>query len=122
MGNPDPAHISTSYSERQNLNLRMQLRRFARLTNGLSKKVENHAAAFAIYSMYHNFVRIHQTLRVTPAMEAGATDHLWAIEEMLAVLDAKEKKNISNRPTTGATASLTLLRTSYRLKDYHLQA
>src|SRR6266568_5898741 len=96
MGNPDPKHISTSYSERQNLNLRMQLRRFTRLTNAFSKKVENHAAAFAIYSMYHNFVRVHQTLRVTPAMEAGVTDHLWTIEEMLAILDANEKKNISN--------------------------
>jgi hypothetical protein len=95
-GNPDSRHISTSYAERHNLNVRMQMRRFTRLTNAFSKKVEHHAAAFAIYSMYHNFVRVHQTLRVTPAMEAGVTDHLWTIEEMLAVLNTKEKKNISN--------------------------
>jgi IS1 family transposase len=95
-GNPDPEHISTSYSERQNLNMRMQMRRFTRLTNAFSKKAANHGAAVAVFCTYHNFVRVHQTLRVTPAMEAGVTNHLWTIEEMLAVLDAKEKKNISN--------------------------
>lgn len=86
MGNPDPKHISTSFAERQNLSMRMHIRRFTRLTNGFSKKVENHLAAVAIYFMYYNFVRIHQTLRVTPAMEAGVSDHAWTIEEMLSIL------------------------------------
>ena len=74
---PDPKHISTSYAERQNLTMRMHMRRFTRLTNAFSKKVENHAYAVALYMMYYNFVRIHQTLRVTPAMAAGVTDRLW---------------------------------------------
>ena len=83
MGNPDPDHVSTSYVERQNLSMRMGMRRFTRLTNGFSKKVENHAYSIALYFMHYNFVRIHTTLRVTPAMEAGVTDHVWTIEEML---------------------------------------
>jgi IS1 family transposase len=83
MGGPDPRYISTSYVERQNLTMRMSMRRFTRLTNGFSKKVENHAYSVAIHYMYYNFCRIHQTLRVTPAMEAGVTDHVWTIEEML---------------------------------------
>jgi len=83
MGSPDPDHISTSYVERSNLSMRMGNRRFTRLTNAFSKKAENHAAAVALYYMCYNFVRIHQTLRVTPAMEAGLTDHVWTIEEML---------------------------------------
>ena len=82
-GDPDPKHISTSYVERQNLSMRMQMRRFTRLTNAFSKKTENHAAAVALYFMYYNWVRVHQTLRVTPAMQAGLTDHLWTIPEML---------------------------------------
>jgi IS1 family transposase len=82
-GNPDPEHISTSYVERQNLSMRMGIRRFTRLTNGFSKKVENHAAAVALYFMHYNFCRIHRSLRVTPAMEARLTDHVWTIEEML---------------------------------------
>jgi IS1 family transposase len=84
IGNPDPDHICTSYVERQNLSMRMGIRRFTRLTNGFSKKVENHAASVALYLMHYNFVRIHQTLRVTPAMEANVTDHVWTIEEMLS--------------------------------------
>ena len=83
MGDPDPAHISTSYVERQNLTMRMSMRRFTRLTNGFSKKVENHAYAVAIHYMHYNFCRVHKTLRLTPAMEAGLTDHVWTIEEML---------------------------------------
>ena len=83
-GSPDRKHISTSYSERQNLTMRMSMRRFTRLTNGFSKKVENHAYAVAIHYMHYNFCRIHSTLRVTPAMEAGLTDHVWTIEEMIA--------------------------------------
>lgn len=82
-GRPDPAHISTSYVERQNLNMRMSMRRFTRLTNGFSKKIENHIYSVALYTMHYNFCRIHRTLRVTPAMEAGLTDHVWTIEEML---------------------------------------
>ena len=86
-GNPDPAYISTSYVERQNLTMRMNMRRFTRLTNGFSKKVENRCHALALYFMYYNFCRIHQTLRVTPAMEAGVTDHVWEIEEILSLLN-----------------------------------
>jgi hypothetical protein len=76
-GNPDPKHVSTSYVERQNLTMRMALRRFTRLTNAFSKKLANHEAAVALHFMHYNFVRIHQTLRVTPAMAAGVTDRLW---------------------------------------------
>jgi IS1 family transposase len=85
-GVPDPKHVSTSYVERQNLTMRMSIRRFTRLTNGFSKKIENHAYAVAVHFMYMNFVRIHQTLRVTPAMEAGLSDHVWSIEEMIAIM------------------------------------
>ena len=88
-GNPDPKHISTSYVERQNLTMRMSMRRFTRLTNGFSKKAENHGHMLAIYYLYYNFCRIHQTLRVTPAMEAGIASHVWTIEEMVKLLDAR---------------------------------
>ena len=89
-GNPNPRHISTSHAERQNLNIRMGIRRFTRLTNAFSKKFENHCHMVAIYFTYYNFCRIHQTLRVTPAMEAGLTDHVWSLEELLALLTASE--------------------------------
>jgi IS1 family transposase len=85
-GDPNPKHISTSYVERQNLTMRMSMRRFTRLTNAFSKKVENHAAAVALYFMFYNFARVHQTLRVTPAMEAGVSDHVWSIAEIVALL------------------------------------
>jgi IS1 family transposase len=85
-GDPDPKHISTSFVERQNLSMRMGIRRFTRLTNGFSKKVENHIAAVALWFMYYNFCRIHKTLRVTPAMEAGLSNHVWTIEEMIGLL------------------------------------
>ncbi len=88
MGNPDPAHISTSFVERQNLTMRMSMRRFTRLTNGFSKKVENLEAAVALHFMHYNFARIHQTLRVTPAMEAGVSDHVWSLEEIVGLLDS----------------------------------
>ena len=81
-GQPDPRFISTSYTERQNLSMRMGMRRFTRLTNAFSKKVDNHKAALALYFMHYNFARIHKTLRVTPAMEAGVSDHVWALEEI----------------------------------------
>jgi hypothetical protein len=88
IGTPDPKHISTSYVERQNLTMRMSIRRFTRLTNEFSKKLENHAAAVAIHYMHYNFCRVHQTLRVTAAMEAGLSDHVWSIEEVVALIDA----------------------------------
>ena len=86
IGNPKYQHISTSYVERQNLSMRMHMRRFTRLTNGFSKKVENHQHMLSLYFMYYNFCRIHQTLRVTPAMEAGITDHVWSLEEIVALM------------------------------------
>src|ERR1700680_4744280 len=81
-GDPNPKHVSTSYVERHNLTMRMGMRRFTRLTNGFSKKIENHTAAVALHMMHYNFVRIHQALRVTPAMAAGVSDHVWGLEEM----------------------------------------
>jgi IS1 family transposase len=86
-GNPNPKHISTSFVERQNLNIRMGNRRMTRLTNAFSKKAENHAHMMAIYFMHYNFVRIHQTLKVTPAMAAGVTPKLWEISDMVKVLE-----------------------------------
>jgi IS1 family transposase len=85
-GNPDPSKISTSHVERQNLTMRMQMRRLTRLTNAFSKKWEKLYAMLALYFAWYNFVRVHQTLRVTPAMEAGVTDHIWTIEEMLSTI------------------------------------
>jgi IS1 family transposase len=82
-GDPDPNHISTSFVERQNLSMRMGMRRFTRLTNGFSKKLENHGHMVALYFMHYNFCRVHKTLRVTPAMEAGLTDHVWEIDELI---------------------------------------
>jgi IS1 family transposase len=89
-GDPNPKHISTSYVERQNLTMRMSMRRFTRLTNAFSKKLENHAAMVALYFMYYNFGRVHQTLRVTPAMEAGLSDHVWSVEEIVGLLRRSE--------------------------------
>ncbi|MEK7349025.1 MAG: IS1 family transposase [Candidatus Eisenbacteria bacterium] len=89
MGSPDPAHVSTSFVERQNLTMRMSMRRFTRLTNAFSKKVENLEAAVALHFMHYNFGRIHQTLRVTPAMEAVVADHVWSAEEIAGLLDSK---------------------------------
>jgi len=89
-GKPDPKHISTSYSERANLTMRMHMRRFTRLTNGFSKKVENHAHSMALFVTYYNFVRIHKTLRVTPAMAAGVTSRLWEVSDIVALVEAAE--------------------------------
>lgn len=106
-GDPDRKHVSTSYVERQNLTMRMHMRRFTRLTNAFSKKVENHAYAVALHFMYYNFVKIHSTLKITPAMAAGVTDCLWEIDDIVKLLEEKEaaefpkvrgpyKKEISN--------------------------
>ncbi len=92
-GRPNPEHISTSYAERQNLNMRMHMRRFTRLTNAFSKKVENHALAVALFTTYYNFVRIHKTLRVTPAMASGVTEKLWEIGDVVKVLEDWEAAN-----------------------------
>lgn len=89
-GSPDLAHVSTSYVERSNLTMRMHMRRFTRLTNAFSKKVENHAHAVALHMMYYNFVRVHKTLRVTPAMEAGVTDRLWEIADIAKLVEDAE--------------------------------
>ena len=86
IGDPDPKHISTSYIERQNLTMRMSMRRFTRLTHAFSKELGNHVAAIALNCMYYNFVRIHQTLRVTPAMAAGVTDRLWSVADLVNLL------------------------------------
>lgn len=88
-GNPDPKHVSTSFVERQNLTMRMSMRRFTRLTNAFSKKVDNHRHAVALYFTYYNFCRIHRTLRVTPAMEAGVTEHVWLVEDLVRLLDER---------------------------------
>ena len=92
-GNPHPQHVSTSYAERANLTLRMGARRFTRLTNAFSKKVENHAHSVAIHTMHYNFVRIHQTLRVTPAMAARVTTNLWELADMVKVLEDWEARS-----------------------------
>lgn len=86
-GQPAFEHVSTSFVERQNLTMRMSMRRFTRLTNGFSKKVENHEHSVALHFMFYNFCRIHKTLRVTPAMEAGISDHVWSLDEIVALLD-----------------------------------
>lgn len=91
-GSPDKAHISTSYVERQNLNMRMGMRRFTRLTNAFLKRVENHCHALALYFMFYNFCRIHKTLKVTPAMAAGVTQKLWSMEDIIALIDARDER------------------------------
>ena len=90
MGRPNPKYISTSHVERQNLTMRMSMGCFARLTNGFSKKIENHFWAIALHYMHYNFCRVHQTLRVTPAMEAGVSDHVWSIEEIVNFIGVRE--------------------------------
>jgi IS1 family transposase len=92
-GKPDPKHVSTSFVERQNLSMRMGNRRMTRLTNAFSKKAENHVHMMAIYFMHYNFVRLHQTLRMTPAMAAGVTNGLWEVADMVTVLEAWETTN-----------------------------
>lgn len=98
VGNPDPKHISTSFVERQNLTMRMSMRRFTRLTNAFSKKVENLAHAVSLHYMHYNFVRIHKTLRVTPAMAAGTTDKLWTVQDIAEMADAAAPKPSKRGP------------------------
>ena len=93
-GEPDARHVSTSFVERQNLTMRMSMRRFTRLTNGFSKKAANLAHNLAVHYMHYNFCRVHQSLRVTPAMHAGLADHVWEIEELAALLEAEEQRQI----------------------------
>src|SRR6266705_2194179 len=88
-GRPEDRHISTSFVERHNLSMRMGMRRFTRLTNAFSKKLENHGHMVALYFFHYNFIRIHKTIRVTPAMEAGITDHVWSFEELIALLESE---------------------------------
>jgi IS1 family transposase len=94
IGNADPSHISTSYVERQNLTMRMHMRRFTRLTNAFSKKIENHIYAIALHCMFYNFVRLHSTLKVSPAMAAGVTKRLWEMTDIVDVIDAWEAKQV----------------------------
>lgn len=94
-GNPDVNHVSTSYAERQNLTMRMHMRRFTRLTNAFSKKIENHTAAVALHTMFYNFVRVHQTLKMSPAMAAGVTDRLWDVSDIVQVLEAWEALRVT---------------------------
>jgi hypothetical protein len=91
-GHPDEDKISTSYVERQNLNMRMGMRRFTRLTNAFSKKIENHGHSRALYFLYYNFVRIHKSLKTTPAQAAGVTDKLWEIEDIVTLIDARDER------------------------------
>jgi len=95
-GDPDPAHVSTSYVERQNLTMRMSMRRFTRLTNAHSKKAENHCHSLALYFCWYNFARQHSSLRISPAMAAGLTDTLWSMEDIVRLTDEHEAAQKSN--------------------------
>lgn len=97
VGCPDEKHISTSHSERQNLTMRMQMRRFTRLTNAFSKKFQNHCHSLALYFFWYNWVRQHKALRVSPAMAAGLTDKLMDMADLVAMIDAREQERIGNR-------------------------
>ena len=100
-GNPDPKYISTSFVERQNLTMRMAMRRFTRLTNAFSKKLENHACAVSLHFMNYNFCRIHQTLRITPAMAASVTDRVWNVDEIISLIDGMARAAKPRGPYKG---------------------
>lgn len=97
-GRPDPKHISTSFVERQNLTMRMSIRRFTRLTNAFSKKLENHAHSVALHYMHYNFCRIHKTLKVTPAMAAGVADKVWDVRDIVALIETLEAPTTKRGP------------------------
>lgn len=97
-GKPDMKHVSTSYVERQNLTMRMSMRRFTRLTNAFSKKLDNHIHALALYFMFYNFTRIHKSLKITPAMAAKVTDRLWSMEDIVAAIDARAEPPAKRGP------------------------
>jgi IS1 family transposase len=105
-GAPDPKHISTSYVERHNLNMRMGMRRFTRLTNAFSKKIDNHLHALSLYFVFYNFVRIHKTLRMSPAMAAGVANRLWDITDLVQLIEAYEERKISIPKNGGNSLSL----------------
>jgi hypothetical protein len=92
IGAPNPKYISTSYVERQNWSVRTAMRRYTRLSNGFSRKIENHAAAVSLYYFSYNFIKIHRTLRVSPAMAAGVTDHLWSVSDLVDLWEAEERR------------------------------
>lgn len=98
IGYPDPEHISTSFIERSNLTLRMQNRRFTRLTNAFSKKLENHAHMIALYTVWYNFVKMHRSLKMTPALAAGVTDTLWSMSDLVALIDAWDEAQPRKKP------------------------
>jgi len=106
-GSPDPKHISTSFAERQSLNLRMHMRRFTRLSNAFSKKVENHVWNVALFTTYYNFVRIHKTLRMSPAMAAGVTDQLWEIGDIVALVEAMDARPGKRGPYKKSDAEIS---------------
>jgi hypothetical protein len=99
IGSPDKKHISTSFAERQNLTMRMNIRRFTRLTNAFSKKAENHAHAVSLHFMFYNFCRVHKTLRITPAMAAGVTEHVWEVAEIVDMIEREELEQLSTEGT-----------------------
>jgi IS1 family transposase len=106
-GDPDQAHVSTSYVERSNLSIRMQNRRFTRLTNAFSKKFENHVHALALYFMFYNFVRVHKTLRMSPAMAAGVSDRLWSLEDIAERIEANRPQPGKRGPYKKAAAEIS---------------
>ncbi|MDQ3620293.1 MAG: IS1 family transposase [Actinomycetota bacterium] len=106
-GRPDPKHVSTSYVERQNLTMRMGMRRFTRLTNAFSKKVENLAHAVSLHYMHYNFCRVHQTLKTTPAVKAGVADHVWTIEELVGLLDRPRKSAALRGPALDSSDEIS---------------
>jgi hypothetical protein len=102
-GEPDPKHVFTSFAERQNLNMRMHMRRFTRLTKAFSKKVENHAHSVALFATYYNFVKVHSKLRRSPAMAAGVADRLWDVADIVKLVEVAEAKRRSAVPTRSAS-------------------